>query len=275
MYSGSTKLIFLTTMASIFLLLMSLSLFDVASAQIPGFEDLPCTTITDATELADCLANQIDCANTTDVDELARCANNTIGNVANTITSLPQCVNETLVALGECAVENLETCNETCKDVTFDADTLGVSTPTCNGIQSGVIDPLCTPISCCPACVDVFEEVAECLVNEVLSLTLLTCDFECPAVSTRRKLQIAGVDVTGETLLTCGDDLIDERRTFETFTEAIGCGSKRYLNIFQISRQDESLEPSASPTDSGTLKLNGGFLVSVTATMASLFCLRF
>ena len=105
------------------------------------------------------------------------------------ISSLPECVPDTMAALGQCIRENHETCLDTCSS--FSAPTLDIDPTnllTCTGFQEEVIDPLCSTISCCEPCVEAFQDAATCLVNEYLPVPLGDCDFECPASRRSREL---------------------------------------------------------------------------------------
>lgn len=101
------------------------------------------------------------------------------------MSELPDCVQSTFSAFGACMVENKETCLDTCQGTsfpTFDFDPIQLLT--CNGIQNEIMDPVCGSISCCEPCVDEFEAVSNCIVNDVLDYTVRDCALTCAADDT-------------------------------------------------------------------------------------------
>jgi hypothetical protein len=122
---------------------------------------------------------------------------------------LPDCVYETVVQYSACAM--LRQCETGCKaaieEAAADADNTvvtlledgiydidfeelkgeleGLSTDslTCSFFEEEFETKICDIANCCPNCIDQFELVAECLINEVVYGQLLdsdtTCDVEC------------------------------------------------------------------------------------------------
>ena len=101
------------------------------------------------------------------------------------IETLPECVTETTSLLGQCVQENRLTCIVSCMDAVAPViDVSAADLVTCSGFQANVFEPICTTVSCCEPCVESFQEMANCIVDEYLPME--DCDFECTV--TRRRL---------------------------------------------------------------------------------------
>lgn len=122
-----------------------------------------------------CLEPHVDCLNET---------------VTDALDDLPPCVESTVKALGQCFVENVETCAGPCSEVAVDLATREgspyagltfVDVRNCELVEENVLFPACQTLNCCPPCLDTFEDVAECVVNDVLNLFPRgdDCVFEC------------------------------------------------------------------------------------------------
>lgn len=98
------------------------------------------------------------------------------------LDDMPSCVQESLTTFAHCIVENKETCATTCSGVTLSPiESTSIGLATCLGVQEQIMDPLCVTISCCQPCVAPFEEVARCIVNQVIDLTPVECNnLKCP-----------------------------------------------------------------------------------------------
>lgn len=268
------------------------------TAQFIGVEAAP-TTLND---------NNSDCFNTTDLEvlvacignetllelgctsgnfeEIFQCANDTINdpNIVDIITTLPDCVESTLVTLGQCTLQNREECSASCAGVTFDGEsfTSGVvwnQIVTCPQVQSDVVDPLCGPVSCCPVCVDAFEAFAECLVNDLISFAVPSCDFECTGQQQRRRRRLLDSRDTsegsvGRSILDCGDkDLTDRRKTIETVGGAVSCATEEYLETLQqvlAPSEMTTAEPGAAPSTAPPSAAVGSSLLSLAFVVGSM-----
>jgi hypothetical protein len=64
-----------------------------------------------------------------------------------------------------------------------DLDDLSTADVTCENFEAQFSEDVCDLANCCPNCIDEFEAVAECIINEVIFDQLLdseeTCDVEC------------------------------------------------------------------------------------------------
>ena len=126
--------------------------------------------------------------------EVIACVKSTMEELKQKIEDLPPCVETTMKSLGFCALENLKVCAESCKGITIDVEAFPSSpadVATCSLIQKNFVDPMCAN-NCCPQCQQEFEDVAECVVNEVLDYTVQDCDFECGGGSRRELSSLRG-----------------------------------------------------------------------------------
>lgn len=99
------------------------------------------------------------------------------------------------------AISELEDGTISIDFTSLDIDNIDTSNlPTCSDLESNFESDVCTTANCCAYCVDEFEVVAECLINDVLFESLLgqdssSCDVECGESAT-----VAASDVIGDNL---------------------------------------------------------------------------
>uniref|UniRef100_A0A7R9WWD9 Uncharacterized protein n=1 Tax=Craspedostauros australis TaxID=1486917 RepID=A0A7R9WWD9_9STRA len=122
------------------------------------------------------------------------------------IDSIHPCVNETMTALAQCAVDNAETCEASCADVQRNNWTDLIDKATtfdeCPSIQTSIMDPFCTNVGCCPQCLDEVEALGECIVNNVVESTPQPCDFVCTARRRSRRLDASHASTVDADVLT-------------------------------------------------------------------------
>jgi len=112
------------------------------------------------------------------------------------INKLPECVNTTARALGECYKTNAESCATTCSEADIPSDNpfAGVASATikaCAGFQNRIMDPACDIVDCCPECTAEFDALMTCVGQDLLELKPEPCDLSCSAdSSTRRELGV-------------------------------------------------------------------------------------
>ena len=135
-----------------------------------------------------CLEPYVDCLNET---------------VTEALDDLPPCVETTVIALGQCLLDNNETCAMPCLETAAEIinrdespydDLTPLDVINCEKVEENVVFPACKSFNCCPPCLDAFEDVAECIVNDVLDLFPRgdDCVFECqdaPGINGRRALR--------------------------------------------------------------------------------------
>jgi hypothetical protein len=138
--------------------------------------------------MEECLAPYVDCIQ---------------AEVQVIVDSLPECVNTTIIALGDCYIDNASTCNSTCsmddipEDNPYeDADTAALVF--CSPFQSDIMDPSCEIVDCCAECIAEFEALMNCIVQDVMELQLDPpdsgdCVVSCP--ESRRALSADGHDL--------------------------------------------------------------------------------
>ena len=111
------------------------------------------------------------------------------------VESLPACLKTSARALGMCYKENAATCASTCSvddDIPssnpFEGGSMG-SIAFCGGFQKKIMDPSCAIVGCCAECTGEFEELMNCIVQDVGDLKPSPCELECPDDSRRRRLR--------------------------------------------------------------------------------------
>mmetsp|Transcript_173 Transcript_173/g.332 ORF Transcript_173/g.332 Transcript_173/m.332 type:complete len:402 (+) Transcript_173:216-1421(+) len=98
------------------------------------------------------------------------------------MVTLPECVPETIGAMGQCIRENREICASTCNETASLEGTIDTAnTDTCY-----LFSTMCDTSSCCEPCVESFQSVVDCIVSEYLPEE--TCEFDCPTVRRGRQL---------------------------------------------------------------------------------------
>jgi len=127
------------------------------------------------------------------LDPLVDCVKETIQERIATVLE-PTCLPGTLKNLTQCAQDNGASCLNSCQAAWDNTITTTMnpwegldesSVATCSGIQTEVVDPSCAVVTCGEPCVPAYEELMDCLVNDVLNYTGEECDFQCAAPSTR------------------------------------------------------------------------------------------
>jgi hypothetical protein len=123
------------------------------------------------------------------LDPFVDCAGKTIQKTIDSVLE-PTCLSEKLSSLSKCALQNGATCRDACLatwvDTTHKIPWEGLdktTISTCNNIQTNLLDPSCAVFTCCEPCAQPYEELMDCLVNQVLNYTEEVCDFKC-ALST-------------------------------------------------------------------------------------------
>lgn len=129
----------------------------------------------------ECLEPYVDCINETLTDALE---------------DLPPCAETTALALGQCFVDNAESCAEPCLATLSEllgddgespfADLGPADVINCRLVEENIIHVGCGYMNCCPPCLDAYEDVAECVINDVLDLYPSDCTFECDNTGVRR-----------------------------------------------------------------------------------------
>lgn len=115
------------------------------------------------------------------------------------IDNLPACVRDSTTALANCFIDNVNECAMSCLTGSgsqqWDSPFANLNIWdlfSCRGIGGNVVQPMCDVISCCPPCIDPLEEVAECVVNDLLDFGFWgTCDFDCQVKESTRILRAA------------------------------------------------------------------------------------
>lgn len=136
------------------------------------------------------------------LDPYIPCVNATIQGLVQEINP---CIEQSLDKMTTCALDNFDVCLEPCSNSSmtlisstasqllsggnnnifnFDLSTLF----TCDGIQNTIMDPMCDVLTCCEPCVEPFEELMECIVNNVIDLTESDCLFQCTVAERHREL---------------------------------------------------------------------------------------
>jgi len=129
------------------------------------------------------------CLNMTSPEEAVLCINETVAALVDKVEDLPECVEITLNDFATCAVDNFDTCAESCQGTPFSFDGLVLTDLlTCSQVQKSIMDPLCAN-NCCPPCQQALEYLAECIVNDVIHLTVRSCDLVCGARRVRKLLE--------------------------------------------------------------------------------------
>jgi hypothetical protein len=201
------------------LLLLNIGSHRGVQAQKEVFESIgACFTDSDTEEATlSCLSEYTDCFDSTSISEIETCLESSTmeeclvpyvdcikAEVEVIVDSLPACVNTTIVALGDCYIDNASTCNSTCsmddipeENPYEDADASALVF--CSPFQSDIMDPSCEIVDCCAECITEFEAVMNCIVQDVMELQVEPpdsgdCVLSCPAES-RRALSADGRDL--------------------------------------------------------------------------------
>lgn len=112
---------------------------------------------------------------------------------------LPECVNTTASALGECFKTNADTCADSCSesDIPSDNPFSGVASSNikaCAGFQNRIMGPACDIVDCCTPCSTEFDALMTCIGQDLLKLKPEPCDLSCAAdSSTRRELGVTAL----------------------------------------------------------------------------------
>jgi len=151
------------------------------------------------------------------------------------IKKLPECINTTTVALGECYITNAGTCSDSCSQSDLPssnpfAGETSVNIKSCNGFQNRIMNPSCEIVDCCPECSAEFDALMTCVGQDLLKLKPEPCELSCPAASTRRNLlerNLAGhIEVAPEAVTIADEcaiylDTEEETITADAVTEKI------------------------------------------------------
>jgi len=107
------------------------------------------------------------------------------------IDSLPACMNTTITDLGNCYIDNADTCNSTCSvdDIPMTnpyASASATSILLCRAFQSDIMDPTCAIVDCCQPCISKFETFMNCIAQDALNLKTAPpqsgdCVLSCPS----------------------------------------------------------------------------------------------
>ncbi|KAL3933791.1 MAG: hypothetical protein SGBAC_010244 [Bacillariaceae sp.] len=188
------------------------------------FSDETATT----TDTLTCLSAYTECFDETSVTEVQTCvsdANSTatadtnvtitavqgcFGSYVTCITtefqeiidSLPACMNTTITDLGNCYIDNADTCNSTCSESDIPAtnpyaSASATSILVCQAFQSDIMDPTCDIVDCCEPCIEKFEAFMNCIAQDALSLKTAPpqsddCVVSC--ASSRRLELVASIE---------------------------------------------------------------------------------
>jgi hypothetical protein len=205
-----------------------------------------CFVDSDAVEdTLSCLSDYTDCFDSTTISEIEICLESSTmeeclapyvdciqAEVQVVVDSLPECVNTTIVALGDCYIDNASICNSTCSKDDIpqenpyeDAD--AASLVFCSPFQSDIMDPSCEIVDCCAECIAEFEALMNCIVQDVMELELEPpdsgdCVVSCP--ESRRALSADGRDLQGgETENHKSEDILGECGVYlETEAGSVG-----------------------------------------------------
>ena len=127
---------------------------------------------------------------------------------------LPSCAIESGLVLTQCFLDNVGTCFSSCLSMDWSLSLQSLLTDasllaSCPGITANFINPLCQAFSCCEPCVEPWEELSSCLMDDVLGLA---CDSGCSAEddSLTRKLNSQDEDMTA-LVPQAGDDSSNDK----------------------------------------------------------------
>eukprot|EP00934_Nitzschia_sp_Nitz4_P001773 Nitzschia sp. Nitz4//scaffold95_size97785//39218//40234//NITZ4_004664-RA/size97785-processed-gene-0.12-mRNA-1//1//CDS//3329560463//1773//frame0 len=188
-------------------------------------------------------------------------------NIQEFVSELEPCVNQTVRALGACAVANRETCGISCDGAwedlkgTYD-DINPVALTTCAGIQNQILDSSCEVMSCCEPCVDEYEDLMNCVVNDVLAYTARPCDLTCEARrrrnNVRRTLDESESEAAEDAIVACmettpgltGNDSSELANRVPIFLECIGDEMVTVLESSSSAEDDDGTTspPTSAPT---------------------------
>eukprot|EP00934_Nitzschia_sp_Nitz4_P001493 Nitzschia sp. Nitz4//scaffold95_size97785//37325//38440//NITZ4_004663-RA/size97785-processed-gene-0.11-mRNA-1//1//CDS//3329560460//1493//frame0 len=214
-------------------------------------------------------------------------------NINHFVGQLEPCMNQTVRALGACAAANRDTCETSC-DGALEAiqgsydDINPVTLATCNGIQTQIMDSSCEAISCCEPCIDEYEALMNCMVNDVLAYTAQPCDLSCEERRLRHRVleqetpsfprAEAGFAACMETVpgLT-GDDTTEFAYRAPVFLECLGDEMETVLTV----TSDTTLGPTSAPTtaadggdnDSSSPVLNWAITMLLASAVGAQFVL--
>lgn len=146
---------------------------DTALTCLSGYTE--CFDSSSITDIVTCLG-----ADTTDADaQMQVCLQPYLeciqAEVQVILDSLPECMNTTVTDLGNCYIDNASACNSTCSkdDIpetnpyeNADASSLIL----CDAFQSDIMDPSCEIVDCCQECITEFEDVMNCIAQDILDL---------------------------------------------------------------------------------------------------------
>lgn len=103
--------------------------------------------------------------------------------VQTAVQALPQCLQDSSMALAQCFISNVGQCAPSCLNNDWDtplfSDLSIWDLFNCRGINNNILQPMCDLLSCCSQCIPALEQVANCVVNDVLDFGFLTCEFDC------------------------------------------------------------------------------------------------
>lgn len=196
---------------------------DEAAALACVLEYSKCLSSAGVAEVKSCFVDDSQLSVKSEVSTIEDCLNDHIecieGEVQAITSSLPVCMNTTLVALGQCFVENAQTCSATC-----DTDDVPEENPfegldpsflsRCAPFQQDIVNPTCEIVDCCEACIPPFEEFMNCIAQDALDLKQLPpnsqepCTVSCPA--SRRKLSRRDLGATGKQMTDEPEDILME-----------------------------------------------------------------
>jgi hypothetical protein len=133
--------------------------------------------------------------------------------INNAIAALPPCVSDSATSMAQCFLNNIGECLTSCATESIVGSSPYADNPfnifdlfSCPGIEDAVLQPVCNIVDCCPPCVTPLEELAECIVNDVLDFGFwdLNCDFTCMNTPDNRRLRHNRLtrEITGTTTTT-------------------------------------------------------------------------
>ncbi|CAJ1943802.1 unnamed protein product [Cylindrotheca closterium] len=170
-----------------------------------------CFDETSVTEVQTCVQDANATATSTGTDITAADVQGCIDSYVACITteyqeiidSLPACMNTTITDLGNCYIDNADTCNSTCSESDLPAtnpyaSASATSILVCQAFQSDIMDPTCEVVDCCQPCIDEFETFMNCIAQDALSLQTAPpqsgdCVVSCSSSSSRRLELVASI----------------------------------------------------------------------------------
>jgi hypothetical protein len=256
-----------------------------STPEIPSLSDVDMlnhTTIQEAVENFKEFFKDAIAAVDTCLDPYVSCVREEIQDL---IDNLNPCINETLVNFAVCAHDNAETCSSTCSvDHLPEENQFEDLTPndvlTCTGVQDNIMDPTCDIIDCCEACVDEYEEIVRCVLNDILGYPE-TQDGGGPCVEceARRRALEAKPNVRKPRRHLAKDETFDIYDNCVPLTPGLTGTDATELaarsNFFkcisesfyaELSTGDETDAPTSSPTSS-----SAGIVLMSRAVLGGLF----